>query len=37
MSGMPTEPYQDWAKQKLGFEYNDIQLLITASYAFAKI
>jgi ribonuclease III len=30
MSGMPTGPYQDWAKQKLGFEYNDIQLLITA-------
>lgn len=30
MSGMPTGPYQDWAKQKLGFEYTDIQLLITA-------
>lgn len=30
MSGMPTGPYQDWAKQKLGFEYKDIQLLITA-------
>lgn len=30
MSGMPTGPYQDWAKQKLGFEYSDIQLLITA-------
>ena len=30
MSGMPVGPYQDWAKQKLGFEYEDIQLLITA-------
>lgn len=30
MSGMPTGPYQDWARQKLGFEYNNIQLLITA-------
>ncbi len=30
MSGMPIGPYQDWAKQKLGFEYTDIQLLITA-------
>lgn len=30
MSGMPTAPYQDFARDKLGFEYNDIQLLITA-------
>ncbi len=30
MSGMPVAPYVDWAKQKLGFEYDDIQLLITA-------
>lgn len=30
MSGMPVGPYVDFAKQKLGFEYNDIQLLITA-------
>lgn len=30
MSGMPTGPYQDWARQRLGFEYRTIQLLITA-------
>lgn len=30
MSGMPVGPYQDFARQELGFEYNDIQLLITA-------
>lgn len=30
MTGMPTAPYQDSAREKLGFEYNDIQLLITA-------
>ncbi len=30
MSGMQTAPYQDFAREKLGFEYNDIQLLITA-------
>lgn len=30
MTGMPIGPYVDWAKQKLGFEYNDIQLLINA-------
>lgn len=30
MSGMPIGPYQDWAKRKLGFEYTNIQLLITA-------
>lgn len=28
--GMQTQPYQDFAKEKLGFEYQDIQLLITA-------
>jgi ribonuclease-3 len=30
MSGMPTAPYQDFAKQKLGFEFSNIELLITA-------
>lgn len=30
MSGMQIAPYQDFAKNKLGFEFNDIQLLITA-------
>lgn len=30
MTGMPIGPYVDFSKQKLGFEYNDIQLLITA-------
>lgn len=30
MSGMPTAPYQDFAREKLGFEFKDIQLLITA-------
>lgn len=30
MSGMPTAPYQDFAKEKLGFEFQDIQLLMTA-------
>lgn len=30
MSGMPVGPYVDFAREKLGFEYNDIQLLITA-------
>lgn len=30
MSGMQTAPYQDFAREKLGFEFNDIQLLITA-------
>lgn len=30
MSGMPTAPYQDFAKQHLGFEFNNIQLLVTA-------
>ena len=30
MSGMPTAPYQDFARTVLGFEFEDIQLLITA-------
>jgi len=30
MSGMQTAPYQDFAREHLGFEFNDIQLLITA-------
>lgn len=30
MTGMQTAPYQDFAKEKLGLEFNDIQLLITA-------
>lgn len=30
MSGMPIGPYVEFAKEKLGFEYNNIQLLITA-------
>ncbi|MEI6850368.1 MAG: ribonuclease III [Candidatus Saccharibacteria bacterium] len=30
MSGMQTEPYQNFAREKLGFEFNDLQLLITA-------
>lgn len=30
MSGMPIGPYVDFAREKLGFEYHDIQLLITA-------
>ncbi len=30
MSGMPTAPYQDFAREKLGFEYKNIDLLITA-------
>lgn len=30
MTGMPTAPYQDFARTKLGFEYDDIQLLVTA-------
>lgn len=30
MSGMLTTPYQDFAREKLGFEYNNIDLLITA-------
>ena len=30
MSGMQTAPYQDFAREKLGFEFDNIQLLITA-------
>ena len=30
MSGMPTAPYQEFAREKLGFEYKNIDLLITA-------
>jgi ribonuclease-3 len=30
MSGMPTAPYQDFARSVLGYEFTDIQLLITA-------
>ena len=30
MSGMPIGPYQDFARTVLGFEYDNIQLLITA-------
>lgn len=30
MSGMPVGPYIQFAKETMGFEYNDIQLLITA-------
>lgn len=30
MSGMQKQPYQDFAKEKLGFEFDDIDLLITA-------
>lgn len=30
MSGMPTAPYQDFARTVLGFEFKDIDLLITA-------
>jgi ribonuclease-3 len=30
MSGMQTVPYQDFAREKLGFEYKNLDLLITA-------
>jgi len=30
MTGMQTAPYQDFAREKLGFEFENIQLLITA-------
>lgn len=30
MSGMQTAPYQDFAKEKLGFEFKNLDLLITA-------
>lgn len=30
MSGMDLTPYKNWAKETLGFDFNDIQLLVTA-------
>ena len=30
MTGMQTAPYQDFAREKLGFEFTNIQLLVTA-------
>lgn len=30
MSGMPTAPYQEFARKTLGFEFQDLDLLITA-------
>lgn len=30
MSGMQTAPYQEFAREKLGFEFTDINLLVTA-------
>jgi ribonuclease-3 len=30
MSGMQIAPYQDFAREKLGYEFKDIQLLVTA-------
>jgi len=30
MSGMQTAPYQEFAREKLGFEFKDINLLVTA-------
>lgn len=30
MTGMPVGPYVEFAREKLGFEYNNIQLLVTA-------
>jgi len=30
MSGMPTGPYQEFAREKLGFEFTNLDLLITA-------
>lgn len=30
MSGMQTAPYQEFSKKKLGFEFDNIQLLVTA-------
>lgn len=30
MSGMPTAPYQDFAREHLGFEFENIDLLVTA-------
>ena len=30
MTGMSTAPYQDFAKTNLGYEFKDIELLVTA-------
>jgi len=30
MTGMPTAPYQEFAREKLGFTFDDINLLVTA-------
>lgn len=30
MTGMPTAPYQDFAKRVLGYEFEDVELLVTA-------
>lgn len=30
MSGMQTAPYQEFAREKLGYEFNNIELLVTA-------
>jgi ribonuclease III len=30
VSGILLTPYHDWAKEKLGYDFNDIQLLVTA-------
>lgn len=30
MTGMQTEPYQEWARQVLGYEFTRIELLVTA-------
>lgn len=30
MSGMNIAPYQEWAREKLGFEFQNIELLVTA-------
>ncbi len=30
MSGMPTAPYQEFAREKLGFDFENIDLLVTA-------
>lgn len=30
MTGMPTAPYQEFAQEKLGFTFNDVELLIKA-------
>ncbi len=30
MQGVPTEPYQAFSREKLGFEFNNVELLLTA-------